>query len=388
MSIHSPQCTFSCFYEKAIIKSFVFAAILTFWGLCTVSPGFAQIVWEQDFTDGLPLDEIWQTPFESYPYTHELDSSCVRIGPYAWRIENRGGNPDPTGKHRAQLYTPEIIPKDEGTEAWSGFSMRIGPWPNIDNSIGTIVYQHKVGSGGPEVEWICKEGGKLYMMLYTDPNKVLVNKDTLTLSYNTYYDFVLRHIRSLDNDGRYEVWYKKSSDSNYTQISDYTGPSMMDGVARGKAGTVDISYGIYWGTRDRTGHTYIAHFDELRAFLGVDGFDDVDPASGACSVPTIIGKNVPNTALQQNYPNPFNPSTTIRYQLPQQSEIELTIYDILGKKVRTLVQGTQSVGIQQIVWDARNEDGEIVSAGLYFYRLHVRNEKTSFTEVKKLLLIK
>ncbi len=74
-------------------------------------------------------------------------------------------------------------------------------------------------------------------------------------------------------------------------------------------------------------------------------------------------------ALLQNYPNPFNPETIISYRLPVSSEIELSIYNLLGQKVRTLVSKRQPAGQYEINWDGRDERGEKVSGGIYFYRL-------------------
>jgi len=73
--------------------------------------------------------------------------------------------------------------------------------------------------------------------------------------------------------------------------------------------------------------------------------------------------------LFQNYPNPFNPITTIKYQIPQTTEVSLEIYNTLGEKVRKYTPGTQQAGLHQIRWDAKNDHGEDVSSGIYIYRL-------------------
>jgi hypothetical protein len=83
--------------------------------------------------------------------------------------------------------------------------------------------------------------------------------------------------------------------------------------------------------------------------------------------------------LEQNYPNPFNPSTTIRYQLPVASEVKLEIYDVLGKKIATLVNERQSAGSYQVVWNASG-----LSSGTYFYRL----QAGTFVETKKMIMVK
>lgn len=91
-------------------------------------------------------------------------------------------------------------------------------------------------------------------------------------------------------------------------------------------------------------------------------------------------RNVPEIfSLNQNYPNPFNPNTTISYQLPQQSKVELAIYNMAGQKVTSLVSEQQSAGSYQYKWDA----GHLVS-GVYFYRITAGD----FVKVKKLLLLK
>ncbi len=84
-------------------------------------------------------------------------------------------------------------------------------------------------------------------------------------------------------------------------------------------------------------------------------------------------------ALNQNYPNPFNPSTKIDYELPQRSDVQITIYNILGKKMTTLVSETQEAGYKSVVWDASN-----VASGMYFYQIISED----FIQTKKMVLLK
>tara|TARA_B100001250_G_scaffold163400_2_gene140486 strand:- start:5572 stop:7752 length:2181 start_codon:yes stop_codon:yes gene_type:complete len=88
--------------------------------------------------------------------------------------------------------------------------------------------------------------------------------------------------------------------------------------------------------------------------------------------------------LHQAYPNPFNPVTKIRYELPKNSNVKLTIYDMLGKEVRTLVNGAQSLGSKSIQWDATNQKGQAVSAGVYLYSI----ETNDFRDTRKILFLK
>jgi hypothetical protein len=94
---------------------------------------------------------------------------------------------------------------------------------------------------------------------------------------------------------------------------------------------------------------------------------------------------IPNDfALHQNYPNPFNPVTTINYDLPEQAHVSIMIYDIMGRKIRHLVNGIQEPGFKTTIWDASNNLGEPVSAGMYLYRI----QTDRFSKTMKMVLLK
>ncbi len=88
--------------------------------------------------------------------------------------------------------------------------------------------------------------------------------------------------------------------------------------------------------------------------------------------------------IAQNYPNPFNPDTRIVFNVPQQAEIRLSVYNVMGQLVRTLAAGAYSVGQHEVMWDGRNNGGASVSAGVYLYRL----EAPGVNVTKKMLLMK
>jgi len=88
--------------------------------------------------------------------------------------------------------------------------------------------------------------------------------------------------------------------------------------------------------------------------------------------------------LQQNYPNPFNPSTNISFGLPQDSNVRLEIYNMLGKMVIMLADQNYSAGYHNIIWDGYNDRGLAVSSGIYLYRLVADN----FVSTKKMMLVK
>ena len=89
-------------------------------------------------------------------------------------------------------------------------------------------------------------------------------------------------------------------------------------------------------------------------------------------------------ALYQNYPNPFNPVTTIRYDLPKQSYVTITIYDMLGREVTTLVNQHQNAGSKSILWNATDLYGKTVSNGIYLYKIQAGD----YIDTNKMILLK
>ncbi|MEO8514343.1 MAG: T9SS type A sorting domain-containing protein, partial [Ignavibacteria bacterium] len=116
-----------------------------------------------------------------------------------------------------------------------------------------------------------------------------------------------------------------------------------------------------------------ADFDSLATVPpGCIRLDFLTGMSGENELPTVF-------KLYNNYPNPFNPSTMIKYDVPQNSFVKLSVYDILGKLVTNLVNRDMSAGRYEIVWDAKN-----YASGTYIYKL----ETSNFSDVKKMMLIK
>ena len=108
------------------------------------------------------------------------------------------------------------------------------------------------------------------------------------------------------------------------------------------------------------------------------GFD----ISNALSVDDI---SIPmEFALHQNYPNPFNPITSIKFDLPNAGNVKLVIYDMMGREVRTLLNNKINAGFQSVKWDATNDFGKPVSAGVYIYQI----QADGFIQSKKMILLK
>ena len=88
-------------------------------------------------------------------------------------------------------------------------------------------------------------------------------------------------------------------------------------------------------------------------------------------------------ALHSNYPNPFNPTTTISYSLKENLHTKLVIYNTLGQEVRRLVDSTNNAGVHMVQWNGRNNNGQKVSSGLYFYKINAG----SFVQTKRMMLL-
>jgi len=89
-------------------------------------------------------------------------------------------------------------------------------------------------------------------------------------------------------------------------------------------------------------------------------------------------------ALSQNYPNPFNPNTTISYALPERSTVRLSIYNMLGKEIRTLVNHVEDAGYKSVQWDGLDQRGQLISTGIYIYKI----QAGEFTQTRKMIFMK
>jgi len=100
-------------------------------------------------------------------------------------------------------------------------------------------------------------------------------------------------------------------------------------------------------------------------------------STGELAIPEVF-------ALHQNYPNPFNPTTTIKYDLPEAQNVQVMIYDIMGRKIKSLISFNQEAGYKSIIWNATNELGQPVSAGMYIYTI----QAGEFRQTRKMVLLK
>ena len=126
-------------------------------------------------------------------------------------------------------------------------------------------------------------------------------------------------------------------------------------------------------------------------FYRVAAYDHAGNMSGYSNVVSATALSVdpmsliPDVyALHQNYPNPFNPVTTLRYDLPEDGLVNITIYDMMGRQVKTLVNYLQTAGYRSLQWNATNNAGSPVSAGIYLYMI----QAGEYRQTKKMVLLK
>jgi hypothetical protein len=141
---------------------------------------------------------------------------------------------------------------------------------------------------------------------------------------------------------------------------------------------------------DLTARVYGVPADEDTAYVVCLTNDPALPAADVMVVRDFITgigdiETLPTTFdVAQNYPNPFNPTTTISYQVPEARDVRLMIFNVLGQKVRTLVNGRMEPGYHSVVWDGRSEEGRAVASGIYIYRF----EAGDYSKTLKLMLLK
>ena len=133
---------------------------------------------------------------------------------------------------------------------------------------------------------------------------------------------------------------------------------------------------------------YLNNTDEIVEF-GLLSVDEMMIVFGLYFTGEQLKNDVQNTLpqsplLHSNFPNPFNPNTLLRYDLPQSGMVNITIHDMTGRKIKTLVNSAQSAGYKTIQWNGTNNNNKSVSAGLYLYTIQTGN----FTQTKKMVLLK
>jgi hypothetical protein len=176
-----------------------------------------------------------------------------------------------------------------------------------------------------------------------------------------------------------------------TGVATLVGPVGFDNVGAMEFGPNGVLYGGV-GAGGGASAGYLLTIDPATGAgtaIGASGYPGISGLSfypsPVVSIDDGIAEGIPKQfELYQNYPNPFNPTTTIRYQLPVAAKVKITIYNLLGQKVITLVDEVKQAGIFKTDWDGLNQSGIPAASGIYIYRV----QSNGFVSSRKMVLLK
>jgi len=246
----------------------------------------------------------------------------------------------------------------------------------------------EVNSGSPYIEkcyMASQENGIVIGMLFTGGAKGKVRQTTLW-----DYDSCAVEIASTTanpnfgtSDSAGSNWFERAACCNYfISTSSYTIKAELN-----EWGTNDSAYildKIYGNVDFSPFLDYctppIPYYPDICSNL-----PPYDPTISPCKIAVTNEEKMPKSfSGSQNYPNPFNPLTVIKCDLPEPEHVKITIYNILGQKVRTVVDEDQQSGYKSVNWDGKDDQGKDVSTGIYFYQIKAGD----FSMVKKMVLLK
>jgi len=186
-------------------------------------------------------------------------------------------------------------------------------------------------------------------------------------------------LQYITQDSMATLWWNPSTDPNFQY---FVLEKSTDSLFIENIDTVYLTQPVFDDTNIDWG---IPYYYRVASFIGfLTDYSEV--ISITIEWLSLTENNLaPNSySLHQNYPNPFNPSTELHYDLPENAMVNITIYDMLGRVINNLVASEQLSGFKSVKWNATNNFGQPVSAGVYLYRI----EAGDFTQTKKMLLLK
>ena len=200
---------------------------------------------------------------------------------------------------------------------------------------------------------------------------------------NTFLPLFNYDFRGVNNPGLFPTtsgWHKMKIEVRATSSTETSFWCYFDGQLLAGCPIKDTSsnrnlsgyFGLYSFQQNSTG--VAAYFDNIV----------VTALDSATNVGDNLSNGIKNFQLRQNYPNPFNPETVISYDLPKGDFVSLSVYDLLGRKVKTLVSDYQSEGQYSVTWNGRDDSGTSLSSGVYLYTI----KTSSFLESKRMMLLK
>ena len=359
--------------------------------------------------ENLPISNIDANPLfcdpENGDYSLAANSPCVGAGENETNIGAFGVGCD------ALLLSPVITDiDDQQTEEDEPFTVDVfassatgsvlSYFAQSDTSALFIFMEYSIAIIQPEENWygsgtitiiVSDEEGLSdtteFMVTVTpvndSPEPFTVLYPTLSDTFSTHIDndtaipFKWQESYDVDSDVTYKLTIELEFFGNtYTDIHE----NISDTTISISSNSLDPLLNVI--SQDIAPFTYYIDASDEEYTVGSDTGTFV---LSRASLSTDDNQLYPETfALHQNYPNPFNPITNLRYDLPEDALVNITVYDMMGRIVKTLVNSSQTVGYKSIKWNATNDRNEPVSAGLYLYTI----QTGEFRETKKMVLLK
>ena len=292
------------------------------------------------------------------------------------------------------VYNKALYSRDRGAaNGYHGFLFDSdeGNYLEIDSPIlleeeYTVDFWFRVDSMAPNVRIMSKQGGGVLGPWWQPSFQIFIWDTTGILRAASYIQEsglnggAMELSKPIEKGTWYNANFTFSGDTSFFQIRTKSG-ALYDSVSAVNEGPPRVTYGPM-----RIGHAGAdaqPYFDGVVDYVRI--YNYATAKHNQFPVGTADERMLPDQfALSQNYPNPFNPTTRINYDLPKEADVNITIYDLLGQEVKTLVNKQVKAGYHTVEWDATNSLNQKVSSGVYFYRI----EAGDFTEVKKMVLLR
>ena len=263
---------------------------------------------------------------------------------------------------------------------------------NVDGEIGAVMYEllsgveTEIPLPSMLLDSAFNDDNQNYLSIYDDGSGIAINVEE-----DGYYGTMI--------DTSYFTW-NVSNDSIYVTTYDdyYSDSSQVDAMAYFFSGDT-LVFGQSIDPCEEGGYYYYYYdtYDDCFEYsdlgnyaLGVTGIQDFHQGmmmyyTAYDVVSTTLENNMPlEFEVYPAYPNPFNPVTTIGYYLPNKGSVNITIYDMMGREIKVLQSGIQTPGHSKVQWNATNNEGQPVSAGVYLYQINIDGKM----DTKKMVLLK
>ncbi len=338
------------------------------------------VIFNEDFEDNSSNSDLWENFWEG-----EDDLKAVTMGDAPANLA--------TGGSKVGLL-------QDVDGSYSGNAIAITGGVSLRNyTIEADVYcyvNHDSGSAYTGILFYADSAENIYYKLVADFD----GNDRFRL-YNNQFSmatFTYTYHEAISATGLYstDAWHHMKVEINTLEGDSATSfTCYFDGAQIGDALYIDNGddqtpngkFGLFSGQMDSDGIP--AYFDNIVVTDNYNGAvifsEDFENWSVETAITDNFVKHLPITALlYQNYPNPFNPTTTIRFELQNPEFVNLTVYNVVGEEVKTLISNNMSAGLKEFKWDATDNTGNKVAGGIYFYSLKTAGMQLT----KKMILIK